>query len=265
MEHTYWHKQTASAPLYPDIAWSKPEMRSLSGKLAIVGGNKLGFSAVAEAYQTALETGVGQAKVLLPDVLKKNVPPAIVDALFASSNPSGGFSKDAYHDLRALGEWADGILFVGDAGRNSETAVLFEQFIGEYDRPLTLTRDAIDLVKNNPKLLIERPNTLVVASFAQVQKLFQGVYYPKMLTFSMQLTQLVENLHKFTITYPITIATFHNENLVIAHGGEVTTTKWENPMEIWRGIVATRCACYWLWNTLLPLESTTASLLLETN
>lgn len=235
-------------------------MRSLAGKLGVIGGNKLGFAAVADAYETALETGAGQVKVLLPDVLKKSVPGGMVDALFAPTNPSGGFAKEAANELRAFSEWADGILLIGDAGRNSETAVLYEQFIANYQGMLTLTRDAIDLVKNNPKLLVERPDTLLVASFAQVQKLFQGVYYPKILTFSMQLTQLVENLHKFTITYPVTIATLHNESLLVARNGEVTTTKWENPMAIWRGTVATKAATFWLWNTTRPLEAVSTSL-----
>lgn len=261
MEHTYWRKQSPGAPLFPDIAWSKPERRSQAGKLGIVGGNKLGFAAVAEAYQTALTTGVGQVKVLLPNSVKQAVPAAILDTIFAPSNPSGGLSKEARSEFQALGAWADGLLLIGDAGRNSETAILYEQFITEYSGPLTITRDAVDIVKNNPKLLVERPNTLLVVSFAQLQKLFQAVYYPKILTFSMQLIQLVENLHKFTISYPVTVATLHNETLLVAYAGEVTTTKWSNPMAIWRGTTAAAAASFWLWNKDKPLEAVTASLL----
>lgn len=261
MEHTYWRKQTSTTPLFPDIEWSKPEQRAQSGALAIIGGNKLGFSGVAEAYGTALAAGTGQVRVVLPDVLKKNIPPSITDTLFVPTTPSGSMAKDAIAELRAVGQWADGVLLIGDAGRNSETAIAYEQFIQDYSGMLTLTRDSIDLIKNNPSLLVERPDTLLVASFAQVQKLFQGVYYPKMLTFSMQLTQLVEALHKFTITYPVTIATLHNESLVVASGGQVTTTKWNNPMAIWRGVTATNAAAYWLWNPTHTLEAVTASLL----
>lgn len=261
MDHSYWQKQSASKPLFPDIEWSKPEQKSQAGKLAIIGGNKLGFAGVAEAYKTALEAGVGEVKVLLPDALKKSVPSSIIDATFAPSNTSGGFSAEAKPELLAITSWADATLVIGDLGRNSETAVLFEQFLADYEKPVTLTRDAIDLIKNDPKLLADRPNTLLVMSFAQLQKLFQGVYYPKMLTFSMQLVQLVENLHKFTITYPVTIATLHSDTLLIAHDGKVTTTKWENPMAIWRGTTATKAASYWLWNQQKPLESVSTSIL----
>lgn len=258
--HPYWHKQAAETPLYPDIAWSKPEQRSRAGKLGIVGGNKLGFAGVAESYGVAMQAGVGEARVLLPDTLRKTIPTTITDTVFGHSNPSGGLAQESASELHALGQWANGVLLIGDAGRNSETAILYENFLHDYSGPLTITRDAIDLIKNSAPTLVERPNTLLVASFAQIQKLFQAVYYPKILTFSMQLTQLVEALHKFTITYPVGIAVLHKDYLVVAHAGEITTTEWQNPMAIWRGSVATKAACYWLWNPASPLQAVTASL-----
>jgi hypothetical protein len=263
MEYTYWQTQARDKPLFPNIEWSKPEQRSLAGKLAIIGGNKLGFAGVAESYGTALKTGVGEARVLLPDVLRKTIPPSITDAVFGSTNPSGSLATDALRDMQALESWATGILLVGDAGRNSETAILYENFILQSTKPLIITRDAVDLVKNSASTLVERPDTLLVVSFAQLQKLFQSIYYPKILTFSMQLTSLVEAIHKFTITYPVSIAVLHKEYLAVASGGEVTTTQWENAMAIWRGQTATRAAVYWLWNPGSPLAPVTASLLNE--
>jgi len=260
MDLAYWKKQKAGSPLFADIEWNKPERRDQAGKLGIIGGNKLGFVAVAESYQTALETGTGHVRVLLPDVLKKTIPASITDALFAPTTPSGSLSRDATAELAALEVWADGILLIGDAGRNSETAILYEEFVSRYSGPLTITRDAIDLVKNNSKLLVERPDTLIVASFAQVQKLFQSVYYPKVLTFSMQLLQLVEALHKFTITYPCTLMTLHKDTLVIASKGEIVTQAWDQPMAIWRGSVATRAVAYWLWNPTHQVEAVAASI-----
>ncbi len=261
MDYPYWYRQTPEKPLYPDIEWSKPEQRSRRGKLGIIGGNKLGFISVAENYSMALEAGAGEVRVLLPDVLKKSVPANMTDVIFADSNPSGGLSGNAISEINSMGEWADSTLFIGDAGKNSETAILYEKFIREYEGPLTITRDAVDLVKNDANLLVERPNTLIVSSFAQLQKIFQSVYYPKVITFSMQLTNLVEALHKFTVTYPSTIAVLHQETMLVASNGQVTSTPMENPMRIWRGNTATKAAAYWLWNPSKPLESATTSLL----
>ena len=261
-QFAYWTRQTSDKPLFPDIAWNKPEQRSLAGKLGVIGGNKLGFVAVGDAYGVAKDTGAGEVRVLLPDILKKSVPPAITDVVYGASNPSGGLSRESAIELGALGSWADSILLIGDAGRNSETAILYEDFIRGYDRQLTIARDAIDLLQNSPELIVEREKTMLVVSFAQLQKLFSRVYYPKILTFNMQLQQFVETLHKFTITYPVTIMTFHQGHIVISANGQVTTMPWENPMAIWKGSVATHAACYWLWNPKKPLEAATASLVL---
>ncbi len=263
MDYDYWQKQSSDAPLFPDVEWNKPEQRTKAGKLGIVGGNKLGFAGVADAYSTALTAGVGQVRVLLPDALKKTIPTAITDTVFAATNPSGSLAKDALGEMNALGEWADSVLLVGDAGRSSETAIVYEQFIQHYEGPLVITRDALDLIKNAPAQLVERPKTLLVASFAQLQKLFQSIYYPKVLTFSMQLTQLVEALHKFTITYPVTLVVLHKDHLVIASQGRVVTTEWDDPMSIWRGSVAAKVVAYWLWNPSKPLEASAASVVAQ--
>jgi len=246
--YPYWQTQEAGKPLFPDIEWSKPERRDQAGHLAIIGGNKLGFAGVAEAYSQTLEAGVGSVKVLLPDILKRTIPPTMTDVIFGATNPSGSLAKDALAEMHAIGAWASGVLLIGDAGRNSETAIVYEDFIREYQGMLTISRDAVDLVKNSSQLLVERPNTLLVVSFAQLQKLFQAVYYPKILTFGMQLAQLVEAAHKFTITYPCSIAVLHKDHLIIAHQGDVITQPWDNAMAIWRGSVAARAASYWLWN-----------------
>ncbi len=260
MDTSYWRQQTADKPLFPDIEWSKPEQRTQRGRLGIIGGNKLGFAGVAECYQTALATGAGEVRVLLPDVLRKTIPASMTDVVFAASNPSGSLARDALSDMQALAHWSTVLLLCGDAGRNSETAIVYEDLLRTYPGPLVLTRDAIDLVKNSSEMLVNRPNTLLVLSFAQLQKLFQSVYYPKMLTFSMQLLQLVEAVHKFTITYPITLAVLHRDTLIVAHGGEVTTTAWGSPLAIWRGTTAARAATYWLWTPAQPLEAITAGM-----
>lgn len=259
--HAYWKQQTAEKPLFPDILWNKPEQRMHAGKLGIIGGNKLGFIGVGDSYMAALDAGVGQVRVLLPDVLKRTVPTTLTDVAYAASNPSGGLSREALLEMRALGGWADAVLLVGDAGKNSETAIVYEDFIRDYHGMLTITRDAVDLLLFAPETLVERNNTLAVVSFAQLQKIFTKIYYPKVLTFSMQLQQLVEALHKFTITYPIAILTFHQGHIVVASGGQVVTTPWEHPMAIWKGMVATSAAAYWLWNPKKPLESAVTGLI----
>lgn len=260
---SYWRKQEKTKPLFPDIEWAKPEQRAQRGRLGLVGGNKLGFVGVAEAYQTALNTGAGEVHVVLPDALKRSIPSTMANVIFAPSNPSGSLARGAINELRALGSWSTGLLLAGDAGRNSETAIVYSDLLSKYDGSLVVTRDAVDLVRNDAEAIATRPRTVLVLSFAQLQKLFRELYYPKILTFSMPLLQLVETLHKFTITYPLTIVTLHRDTLIIAHGGEVVTTDWHDPMRVWRGETAARAATYLLWTPSQPLEAITTSVAVQ--
>lgn len=259
VQTSYWLKQSSTKPLYPHIEWNKPEQRAHAGKLAIIGGNKLGFVAVATAYTEALEAGAGSVRAILPDALKPALPPTILDTVFVPSNPSGGMAQDSKPLVEAALSWANHGLLIGDAGRNSETAIIYESLLSSTV-PLTITRDAVDLLRNASLTLVERPDTTLVLSFAQLQKLFQSVYYPKMLSFSMQLSLLVETLHKFTITYPLIVATFHQNQLVLASGGNVVTQEFDDPMRIWRGSIATRIACYQIWNPSHIFKASVASL-----
>jgi hypothetical protein len=258
--HDYWLKQT-DKPLFPDIEWARPEQKAKAGKLAIIGGHAHSFAATAESYGTAIKAGAGQVKVMVPDSLKKLIPKDAGDMVFVTSNPSGGFAKLAESELLAADHWADGILLIGDCGRNSETAIVYENLLKNSVKPITITRDAVDLLKNTSSLMLERQNTLLVVSIAQLQKLFQAVYYPKIITLSMQLNTLVETLHKFTITYPVIITVLHNEQLVVAWDGKVSTTPWKDAMKIWRGAVATQASVYWLWSPTKPFEAVTTSLM----
>lgn len=262
MDTSYWLKQTENQPFFPDIEWSKPEQKSRAGKLMVIGGHGQGFIAVAESFALAEKVGVGSVRALMPDSLKKDLPHNLTEATLLPSNPSGGFSKDAYSELLAAAKWADAILLPGDLGRNSETAMLVEKLLAKTEAPITLTRDAVDIVSAHYSTLVERPNTLLVLSFAQAQKLFKSVYYPKVLTFSMPLLAVVEALHKFTLTYPINLMVFHNDTMIVASQGRVSTTSYTQPMSIWRGITASKATAYWLWNPKKPFEATTSSLLI---
>jgi ADP-dependent NAD(P)H-hydrate dehydratase / NAD(P)H-hydrate epimerase len=244
-DFSYWQKQEAGTSLFPDIEWQKPEQKALAGKLLILGGSAHGFAAVAQAYGDAQKAGIGESRVVLPDALKKTIDPQAFDCVFVPTNQSGGITKASLPQLKAAAAWADGLLLIGDAGRNSETAIAYEDLLTAFpDKPTLITRDAVDLLKGAWPQLLQREQTILIATFAQLQKLFQSVYYPKTMLFSMQLSNLVEALHKFTITYPATIMTFHQNQLLVAKAGQVSSTPWEEPMLIWRGTVAAKAAVY---------------------
>src|ERR1700761_3028435 len=123
MEQSFWLKQTGK-PLFPELEWSRPETRALSGKLLIVGGNGYEFKAPANAYGDVLEAGVGTATVLLPNSMQKVVSDIFPEAEFAPSTPSGSLAREGLAQMLDLATRMDGVLLPGDIGRNSETTVL---------------------------------------------------------------------------------------------------------------------------------------------
>jgi NAD(P)H-hydrate repair Nnr-like enzyme with NAD(P)H-hydrate dehydratase domain len=261
MDRDYWRQQTPGTPLFPDIEWQKPEQKALAGKLLIIGGNAHGFAAVAQAYQDAVMTGAGECRVVLPDALKKAIDPLALDCVFVPTNASGGITKDALPAIKAAAAWADALLFIGDAGRNSETAIVYEEILRAFpDKLSIITRDALDLIKSMWPSLLQRDNVVLIATFAQLQKMFQAVYYPKTLLFSMQLTNVVEALHKFCITYPATVVVFHQNQLLVAKAGGISSTAWENPLVIWRGSVAAKAAVYAMQQQKVLFQAITTSL-----
>lgn len=259
MDSTYWHKQTLDNPLFPDLLWSRPENRTLAGKLLIVGGNAQGFAAAGEAYSEATNAGIGTARVLLPDALQKSIGRVFEAGEYAPSTPSGSFSQKALAELLSMSNWADGVLLAGDLGRNSETAILIESFNEKYQGQLTLSRDAADYIINTPGPILSRPDTLLVISFAQLRKLAIGARFTRAFTLDMDLLRLIDALHEFTSRYQLALITRFNDNLIIAVQGQISTTKVSPEPKIWRLRTAAHASVWWLQNPSKPFEALTTA------
>lgn len=260
MSKSYWHRQVKDKPLYPDLLWSRPENKRLAGKLLVVGGNDHGFAAAAEAFTEAEKAGAGSVRVMLPDSLQKSVGKVIAAGEYAPSTPSGSFSRRALGEMLAAAEWADATLIAGDLGRNSETAVLLEQFITKYKGKIGLTKDATDYFASTPAGLLARPDTLLVLSFAQLQKLATTSRFKMPFTFDMDLLRLVDTLHKFTSEHRASIVVKHLETMLAAAGGQVSTTKLAQDMDIWRVHTAAHAVVWWLQNPQKAFEACTTAI-----
>lgn len=255
----YWRKQTTDKPLYPDLLWSRPENKAQAGKLLVVGGNAHGFAAAGEAYAEATKAAIGTARVLLPDSLQKTVGRVFEAGEYAPSTPSGSFSQRALAELLTMGQWSDAVLLAGDLGRNSETAILLEQFISKYSGQLTLTKDAADYFTKMPSALLARRDTLLVLSFAQLQKIAVSVRFAAAFIFDMDFLRLIEALHEFTQQHQTAIIIKHLQTIFVAVNGQVSTTKLPKDPETWRVQTAARAAVWWLQNPAKPFEALTTS------
>lgn len=255
----YWYQQR-DEPLFPDLLWSRPENKQHAGKLLIIGGNRHGMNAPAEAYTTAVKAGIGIAKVLLPESLHKTLGSALEHVEFAPSNISGGFSRAALAQWLDYATWADAVLLAGDTARNSETAMVMEEFIKRYKGKLVITQDCLDQFIDTPKQLFERPDTLIVAAFGQLQKVWPKVMTGKeAIRFSMNLQLLVGALYDFSRTKPSFVITKHLDQIIVAADSKISSTK--NIDEIWRVQKAASAVVWWIQNEKKPLEALTLSVL----
>lgn len=247
MTTIYWHKQD-SEPLFKDLLWDKPENQQHAGKLLIIGGNLHSFAAPGAAFQAATQAGIGVSKVLLPDALRKTVGTILENGEFAPSNKSGSFSRKALANWLDFAAWADGVLIPGDMGRNSETAIVLEQFIQRYPGQVTITQDALDYFTTNPEKLLARAETTLVTSFAQLQRLGTSSHFVHAFTYDMPVASMVENLHVFTTMHAVNIVLRHNGIFYVARDGDVSTTKVTPGEATWRVKTAAHASVWTLQN-----------------
>lgn len=263
---SYWQKQ--SQPLFADLVWNLPEQKT--GRLAIVGGNSQNFSAVIRISEFAQQNfPFNHVTTILPDVLRGKLPP-LGNLDFLPSTTSGSLAKS--HQLRLAIENSDASLLIGDLSKNSATAIAILDAISEREdpsimpKPLVIARDTVDLLANDAERWLVRSNTFVVASMVQLQKIFRAIYYPRMIMLSQPLLPAVETLHKFTLSYPeITILTFHQDNVIVASRGKISTTHLVDttysPISLWSGQLATTIAALNLYNPKQAFAATTAAVL----
>lgn len=257
----YWFKQTKATPLYPDLVWDKPERKDQSGKLLIVGGNLHGFATPAKAFEYTAEAGIGYSRIMLPDSLRSTLHAFWTDAVFCPSTPSGSFARDSKELILNNSLWADGIYLPGDLGRNSETAIVLDEILTNIKSPVAITKDALDYYLSRPTLLFDREDTLIVASFSQLQKLCSHYKVKTALTYTMALTQLVQVLHELTEQSRAHLITKFENKLVVAVKGRVSTTDAPDN-EIWRLEVASKAIVNWLHNPQKPFEAFSHSTLI---
>ena len=257
METTYWHRQI-NKPLFPELEWNKPERRDQAGNLLIVGGHLHSLGAPAAAFANVRQTGLGNIKIALPDKTKRLVGQTLPEALFLPSTVTGELSHKGEAELLDHAIWASGILLAGDNGRNSETTILFESILRGYQDLIVITRDAVDALSNNPAQMIERERTTLVVSFAQLQTLIKNYNEPNALSFTMDLVKLVNFLHGFTAKTKSSIVTLHQNQIIVATKGQVSTTKLtgDEPKH-WRLNFACLAGCYQTWNPLTAFEALT--------
>ncbi len=224
---------------YEDLRWNIPEKKQ--GIINVIGGNVGHFR--TEIKTAEFVTGnypVQDVRLVLPDALKGKIPD-MPNFVFLPSVDAGGFSES--QELIDEFSKADFNLVLGDLSRNTVTGKAVASAVKTSEKMTLVTRDAVDLLADNsPDRWLMNENVIVMASMAQLMKLMRAVYYPKVMLLSSSLMRVAETLHKFTLSYPVSIVTLHNGQVLIAGNGIVKALDLANTgytaMTFWSGEVA---------------------------
>ncbi|MBR2543072.1 hypothetical protein IKF03_00490 [Candidatus Saccharibacteria bacterium] len=232
-----------------DLSWNIPEKKM--GTVNVFGGSAGNFKTEIKIAEYLSEKyPIEKLNLVLPDVLKSQLL-NLDNFLFLNSTESGSF-KDAKEITKVFNS-ADFNLILGDLSKNAITSKAVASACDFAEKPLLITRDAVDLLAENinEKVLMNQ-NLIFLASMPQLIKLLRAVYYPKMLLLSQSLIQVAEVLHKFTLSYPISVITLHNEQILIAKNGEVKAIPLSfsgfSPMMIWQGELVAKILAMNLYN-----------------
>lgn len=253
MNLDYWTK--SDKPLNEDIFWNVPEQKT--GTVQIIGGNSNSFSTEIRQAEFLNSLNIKDVRLLLPDSLRQKIPP-IPGINFAPSTESGSFDKS--NELKFAINDADITLLSGNFSKNSKTSIALTTALKESTKPIVMVRDTVDVTAESAEEFIEKGNITIIATMAQLQKLFRSLMYPKMILLSSPLMPIVETIHKFTLSYPITILTFHQDKIIVANSGKVITTSISGtnltPLNIFTGNLASKITALQLFAPGKPLEST---------
>ena len=260
----YWKRVEDNSKLIETLSWNFPEQKQ--GTVSIIGGNKTSFAPEIRIAEYLLRTFpfLKEIKNYFPDSLKSNLPP-LPNISFFPSTESGSFANSPL--FLSADESSDKTahvsLLLGDFSKNSETAIAVANFLKNSSSPVMLTRDTVDLVLADAETILLHDKLFIVASLAQLQKLFRAIFYPKMLLLSQPIFPVIETLHKFTLSYPTAILTFHEGQIICAKDGRIISIPLEktqySPISLWSGELAGKIAVFSLFNPKSPLDCLAAA------
>lgn len=232
-----------------DLTWNLPEQPQ--GHLNIIGGNAKNFKSVIKTTEFISQNyRIKTLNAVLPDALKKSLPP-LPNLVFLSSTDSGSFAKA--EELENTLNAADFNLVIGDLSKNSITGEALASACQNSAKPLLITRDAVDLLAEHAtEETLMNPGLILMATVPQLAKLLRAIYYPKMILQSQSLVQMSEILHKFSLSYPVSVVTLHNEQILLVRSGKVTALPLEktnySPLAFWLGEPAAKITTLNMFN-----------------
>ncbi|MBQ8985165.1 hypothetical protein IJ076_01210 [Candidatus Saccharibacteria bacterium] len=247
---------------YKDLYWNVPDDQKF-GSAAVIGGNGQNFRSVIKTAEYLTNSfPLKEVKTVLPDSLKSKLPP-LDNFVFLKTTDMGSFCD--VDEMKGVIDSSDFNLIVGDLSKNKVTGMALSSAFLSSEKPLLITRDTIDLVaREKLEQILMRDNLTIFGSIMQWQKIFRGIYYPKVLQPSQSLINVAESFHKFTLSFPVQVLTLHDNQILIAKNGVVKVVPIEKSgypaITVWNGELASKIAAMNYYNPDKFIEATVAAI-----
>ena len=234
-----------------------PEQKKFAGNFLVLGGRAGAFFTVMKTAEELRAQKVASVEVFLPDSLKKVLPAKLENVAFLPSERAGGFAGELSKETLTKVQDKDAVILAGDLGKGKASEALALAFLQRAPKQQCFfaARDAVEVLTARAQVVFaqQERELFLLLTKAQLKKLFEALYFPRIVALTTPLIQMVEIVHKFGLSYPrVTLITVVEGQVLLAQNGQVVTlpltmTPW-NLLSIWDGEALARMAAIRVWN-----------------
>lgn len=252
----------ADQPLFADILWSRPVLRTGAGRLLLIGGHPGHFSQIQAVYQSALAAGIGECRVVVPDSLRVLLADA-PDSVFVPATNSGSLGKPALAQILDEAAEADAVAIGADLGNNSETSLLLESLATKFEGRLVVYAEAFESLKHNLGLLANRPQTLILGLMPELFRLGNALKLPLKIEPERELINKIEIIQKLSQAGRADYLLLNRDMITVAQS-QTSVTSAVSSMDFLVPAMVGVAATFWLQNQNKRFEGlTTAAYILR--
>jgi NAD(P)H-hydrate repair Nnr-like enzyme with NAD(P)H-hydrate dehydratase domain len=244
-------------PLFPDIFWNRPTLKSRGGRLLVVGGHKHEFALIQGIYQLAEAAGAGYVQAAMPDTLRRLFPSADF-GYFLPSTASGSLGRASLGELQHLAAENDGVILGANLTNNAETGILIESLLRQLENTVIITEETINILKFNPDLITGNPHAVVVTTMPGLFNLANNHHLPLAIRPNSGVIGKLEILRQLVEISRCRYLVFDRE-VMVAADGQLSLTPLAEPLSDQPAIPVALAAVMAIQNPSRPFQALTTA------
>ena len=114
----------------------------------------------------AYRSGTGLVRILTDEANRQTIQTAVPEAVLITYND--GFEEKLLLDQL---QWADAVVLGPGIGQETSARRLVEMTLKHYDGPLIIDADGLNIVSENPELLLQKKHMVVTPHLGEMSRL----------------------------------------------------------------------------------------------